>query len=149
MKNGTTYNHLSNVATSLIERLKPTFLTKLISRFRASHLLDVLPSDSNSKTVCDYIHLSLPFNQLQYLIVERILDYAIGNKKKIYLESNQQLLIYARGEGEIRKSKIVKAIEMGFALLEKRNELVISVLTGSAANKIGGSTVYTSIEVNT
>lgn len=43
----------------------------------------------------------------------------------------------------------MKAIEMDFVLLKKRNESVISAPTGSAANKISGSTIYTIIRVNT
>lgn len=38
---------------------------------------------------------------------------------------------------------------MGFALLGRRNELVISAPTSSAVNRIGGSIVHTAIGVNT
>lgn len=58
------------------------------------------------------------------------------------------MLIYIRGEGRIEKIRDVKAIEMGFAPLGRRNELVISVPTGSVTNNIGGSTVYTALGVN-
>lgn len=84
--------------------------------------MDVLPSDSNFKTICNYIHLSLLLNQLQYLIIKEILDHAIRNKGKMYLDSNQQLLIYVRSKSGVGKSKIVKVIEMGFTLLSKRNK---------------------------
>lgn len=57
--------------------------------------------------------------------------------------------MYVRGKDGIGKSRVVKAIEMSFALLGRRNELVISVSTGSAANRISRSIVHTSIEVNT
>lgn len=66
----------------------------------------------------------------------------------MYLKANQQLLIYIRDKSEVEKSRIVKAIE-SFALLKRKNELVISTLTSSAANEIGGCTVYITIEMNT
>lgn len=37
---------------------------------------------------------------------------------------------------------------MSFAPLGRRNELVISMPTGSVTNNIGGSTVYTALGVN-
>ncbi len=107
-----------------------------------------MPPDSDSKTVCDQIHLLLQLNQLQRLIVEGILDHVIKNKGRMYLDSDQQLLIYVRGEGAVGKSRVVKAIEMGFTLLGRRKELVISAPTGSAANVIGRSTVHTALGVN-
>ncbi len=42
----------------------------------------------------------------------------------------------------------MKVIEMGFILLSRRKELVISAPTGSAANGIGGSTVHTTLGIN-
>lgn len=66
----------------------------------------------------------------------------------MYLDSGQQFLIYVKDEGGVRKKRVVKAIEMGFALLSRRNELVISALTGSTANSISRSTIPTALEVN-
>lgn len=83
------------------------------------------------------------------MIVREILDYAIWNKGKMYLEPNQQLLIYVKGKDGVRKSRVMKAIEIGFALLERKNELGISALTSSAKNENSGSTVDTAIGINT
>lgn len=124
-------------------------ITKFISRSGAFHLLNILLSDSDFKIVCDYIYLSVPLNQLQYWIVKENLDHAIRNKEKIYYKSNQQLLIYIRDENRIEKSKVMKAIEIGIALLEKRNELVISTSISFTVNGIGKSTVYIAIGMNT
>lgn len=88
LNNSPTYDHPSNVVMSLMERLEPMLTTELISRSVMFHPLDVLPSDSDSKTICDHIYLSLSLNQLQCLIIKRILDHAIRNKGKIYLELN-------------------------------------------------------------
>lgn len=62
---------------------------------------------------------------------------------------NQQLLIYGKSKGGVRKNKVMKAIKMEFTLLERRNELVISIFTSSVVNKIGQSKIHTAIGVNT
>lgn len=82
------------------------------------------------------------------MIVKVILNYTIRNKGKIYLELNQQLLINVRGKDGIGKSEVVKTIKMGFILLSRKNELVISAPIDSVANGIGGYIVHIAIEVN-
>lgn len=77
------------------------------------------------------------------------MDHAIRNKGKIYLKLNQQLLIYVRDKGRVRKRRVVKTIEIDFVLLGRRNKLVISTSISFAKNRIGGSTVYIAIRVNT
>lgn len=52
---------------------------------------------------------------------------------------NNQMLLYIRVEGGVGKSRVVKAIEMGFGLLHRREELMITAPTGAAASKIGGN----------
>ena len=54
----------------------------------ANYLAILLP-DSNSKIVCNHIHLLLPLNQIQHLIVKDILNYVIKNKEKMYLDFSQ------------------------------------------------------------
>ncbi len=77
------------------------------------------------------------------MIVEGILDHAMKFKGKMFLNSEKQLLIYIRGEGGVRKRRVVTAIEMGFILLStRRKELMISVPTSFAANGIGRSTMH-------
>lgn len=76
------------------------------------------------------------------------MDHILKNKGRIYLDSDKQLLIYIRGEERVRKSRVVKTIEMGFTLLGKRKELVIFVLTRFAVNSIGGNMVYIALGVN-
>ncbi len=82
------------------------------------------------------------------MIVEGILDHAIKFKGKIFLDSREQILIYIRVEGRVGKSRVMKVIEMGFILLSRRKELVISAPTGSAANGIVGSIVHTALGVD-
>lgn len=82
------------------------------------------------------------------MIVKRILDHVIKFKEKIFLDSKKQLLIYIRVEKGIRKSRVVKAIKIGFILLSKKKKLVVSTLTSSTANSIDGSIVYITLRVN-
>lgn len=44
---------------------------------------------------------------------------------------------------------MINTLEMGFALLDRKNELVLSAPTGCVAKGIGGSTVYTALSINT
>lgn len=76
----------------------------LILELITSYFLDVLPFNNNSKTICDCIYLLLSLNQLQDLIVEGILKYAIKNKGKMYFNLDQQLLIYIKDEKRVRKN---------------------------------------------
>lgn len=82
------------------------------------------------------------------MIVKEILDYTIKFQKKIYLDFEEQLLIYIRGKGGVEKSKVVKAIKMGFILVSIRKELVISAPTGFTANSIDRSIGYIALGVN-
>lgn len=51
------------------------------------YYLALLSPNSDSKTVCNYIHLLLHLYQLQRLIVKDILDHIIKKKEKIYFDS--------------------------------------------------------------
>lgn len=107
----------------------------------------LLPNN-DAKSICDQIYLLLLLNQLQYLTVRKILNYIVKNKRKIYLNWDQQLLIYIRDKGEIEKNRILKAIKMSFTLLSKRKKLVISAPIAFAANSIRRNIVYTTLRVN-
>lgn len=113
----------------------------------ATHYLAVLLLHSNSKIVYDHIYLLLYFNQLQCLIVKHIMNHIIKIKEKMYLDSGQKMLIYIRGKSGIGKSRVIKAFEIGFALLSRRRELGISTLTGLTTKVIGGSKVHTVISI--
>lgn len=126
----------------------PTISKCYLLKFKTPHSLEILSPNSDSKAVCDQIHLLLPLNQLQHLIVEGILDHSIKYKDKMFFDLDQQLLVYIRGEGGIGKSRVVNAIQIDYFLYSKRREFVISASTNSAANSIGKSIVYTTLKVN-
>lgn len=58
------------------------------------------------------------------------------------------MLIYINGERRVEKSRIIKAIEIKFALFGEKNKLVIFAPTRSARNGISRSNVYTTLRVN-
>lgn len=66
----------------------------------------------------------------------------------MYLHIDQQILIYIKDEGIIGKNRVVKAIKIGFTLLENWKKLMIFALTDFIANEIGGSIVYTILKVS-
>lgn len=85
MNNSPAYNNLSNIITSLIRKLKLILIIKLIFKFKIFYLLHILLFNSNSKTIYNYIYLSLLINQLQYLIIKKKITILLKIKKKYIL----------------------------------------------------------------
>ncbi len=79
---------------------------------------------------------------MQRVVVEEVLNHAIRNEgNQCHLRSDQ-LLLYIRGEGGVGKSRIVKAIHLGFRFLKRRKELLIATPTGAAVANFGSDTIY-------
>lgn len=53
-----------------------------------------------------------------------------------------------RGEGGIRKSRIVKAIYLGFSFFKKRSKLVIIVSTGAIVANMRDTTIYDALSID-
>lgn len=53
-----------------------------------------------------------------------------------------------RGEGGIRKSKVVKAIYLGFSFFKKRSKLVIAVPTEAIVANMRGATIYGALNID-
>ena len=100
------------------------------------------------KVLADQIHADLPLNNLQRLVVERVLSHVIQAKTQPCTSREDQLFLYVRGEGGVGKSQVIKALQLGFLLLKRSHELAILAPTGAAANNIGGSTIHTSLSIN-
>lgn len=88
--------------------------------------------------LCNIIQNRLPLNHLQRVVIEEALNHAIVNKGNQCGHRSDQLLLYVRGEGGVGKSRVVKAIYLGFSFLKRRTELLIATRTGAAAANIGG-----------
>ncbi len=79
---------------------------------------------------------------MQKVVEEEVLNHAIRNKgNQCHLRSDQ-LLLYVRGKRGVGKSRIVKAIQIGFSFLKRRKELLIAAPTGAATANIGGATIH-------
>lgn len=132
---------------------RPDILEPVIANFTTQNQylksVEALSPSSNCRIICDHIHAKLPLNYLQRLVVEEILNHVIQNNGKIQVHADDQLLLYVRGEGGVGKSRVVQALELDFTLLSRRKELVISAPTGSVADGIRGSTIYTALGINT
>ncbi len=81
--------------------------------------------------------------------MERIFDHVIQNKGRLYITREDQLLLYVRGEERVEKSCMIYALEMSFTLLNRRNELMISVPTRYVAKSIGRSMVHIALRIST
>lgn len=131
------------------ERYQPSLdtITDLHSYANAS-TVDVLPEGSSSTIVTDHIHDMLPLNELQQLVVEEVLEHIICTSGQLCTKKDQMLL-YVKSEGGVDKNRIIKALQIRVTLLNKQEELVITVPTRCAAESIGGNTVHTALNINT
>ena len=98
--------------------------------------------------LCDIIQNQLPLNHLQMVVVEEALNHAILNKRNQCRHRSDQLLLYVRGEGGVGKSRVIKAIYLGFSFLKRQTELLIAAPTGAAAANIGGATIHEALSID-
>lgn len=73
----------------------------------------------------------------------------IQSKGSLCIVREDQLLIYVRGKKKVRKSCIIHILEVGFTLLNRKNNFMISALTEYAAKGIGGTIMYITLIINT
>ncbi len=141
------YNHhesnLSSHPDSLMGILEP-----IIGKIKMSeeHLTEIessrLSDNPQAIILCDIIQDRLLLNHLQRVVVEKVLNHTICNKGNQCHLRNDQLLLYVREERGVGKSRIVKAIHLGFSFLKRRKELLIAAPAGAAAANIGGATIH-------
>ncbi len=67
----------------------------------------------------DIIQDRFPLHHLQRVVVKKVLNHAILNKGNQCYHRSKQLLLYVRGEGGVRKSRVIKAIHLGFSFLKR------------------------------
>jgi len=88
---------------------------------------------------------TLPLNKKQFLIVEKVLNHAIQHCGKPNVDAQDQMLLYVAGEGGTGKTRVIEAIELGYELLQRKDEVFLMAPTGSAADKIRGRTIHSSL----
>ncbi len=92
--------------------------------------LKPLEPDAECNTVFDHFHDLVPLNNLQRRLVYEIMDHIIKDKGQMRLDTGEQLLLYVPREGGVSKNRVIKVLEMRFALLDRCKELVIFAPTG-------------------
>jgi hypothetical protein len=98
--------------------------------------------------VTQVIQDTLPLYYKQALLVRSVLDHAIQLAGNPTVEAGNQLLLYTAGEGGTGKSRVIKAIELGYTLLRRKQEVVLMAPTGTAAHNIGGRTIHTALGID-
>ncbi len=134
---------------STIEALETILINSALLDSPLSQLLDnIIAANTDCKAITDHIHVVLLLNTLQYLVGEGIFDYIIQNNCRLYIRREDQLLLYVRREGGVGKTRVIYVLKIDFTLLNRRNELIILVLTGYTAEGIGGSIVYIAFNIS-
>ncbi len=57
------------------------------------------------------------------------------------------MLLYIRDKSGVKKSRVIHVIEIRYAFLSQNSDLVITALTGAAADNISGSTIHMSLAI--
>ena len=74
--------------------------------------------------------------------MEEIFHHAITVEGNQFSNRSQQLLLYIRVEGGVRKNRVIKGIYMRFIFLERQQELLLAAPTSAAAANISRAKVY-------
>jgi hypothetical protein len=99
-------------------------------------------------SVAEVVRETLPLNQKQFLVVRKILSHAIQHQGKPALDADDQMLLAVAGEGGVGKTRVIKAVELGFELLRRKDEVILLAPTGAAAYNIGGRTIHTALSID-
>ena len=57
-------------------------------------------------------------------------------------------MLYIKGEGGVGKSRIIKAIYLGFSFLKRQKMLLIAALIGAAVANIGGAIIHEALNID-
>ena len=85
---------------------------------------------------------------MQRIVVEKVLNYAILNKRFQCQDKSDQFLLYTRREGEVRKSRVVKVIYLGFSFLKKQSKLLIAAPTGATMANIRDAIIHRAMSID-
>src|SRR5579859_3135287 len=79
----------------------------------------------------------------KHVAFQIICNHALGH----YPPQDPQLLMGVFGTGGTGKSTLIEAIRVWFRCNSQEKELIVTATTGSAAVKIGGTTVHTAVSI--
>jgi len=95
------------------------------------------------------VNEDIPLNRKQQLVVEKVLSAALAWGCHPHDASKRdQMLLYVGGEGGVGKSQIIKGIVAGMDLIFRKDEVILTAPTGSAADNIGGNTYHTALGIS-
>jgi hypothetical protein len=118
----------------------------------APNMADRQSQVSNSPTSTSLILLvneDIPLNKKQYLMIEKVLLGTLAWAGYAYNTSKRdQKLLYIRGEGRVSKSQIIKAIIAGIDLIHHKEEVILMVPIGAAADNICGNTYHIALGIS-
>jgi hypothetical protein len=98
--------------------------------------------------VAELVCEDLPLNQKQFLVIQKILSHAIKHHGKTAVEAKDQMLLAVAGEGGVGKTRVIKAVELGFKLLQWKDEVLKLAPTGAAAYNIRGRTIHNALGID-
>jgi Helitron helicase-like domain at N-terminus/PIF1-like helicase len=100
-------------------------------------------------TLIDLIIDDIPLNTKQRLIVERVLSAALSWNGAAYDASKRdQTFLYVGGNAGVGKSQIITAIVAAMDLLYRKDEVLLTAPTGSAADHIDGNTYHSALGIS-
>jgi helitron helicase-like protein/PIF1-like helicase len=122
-------------------------------------VVDTIPNLANRRlqvgenptaaTLIELIIDDIPLNTKQRLIVERVLSAALSWNGAAYDASKRdQTFVYVGGNAGVGKSQIITAIVAAMDLLSRKDEVILTAPTGSAADHIDGNTYHSSLGIS-
>ena len=75
-------------------------------------------ANADAQTLVDQIYTEFLLNNLQRLVMEPVLDHVIHIKTRFCAFKNDQLFLYVKGKRGMGKSRVIKALQFEFLLLE-------------------------------
>lgn len=112
-------------------------------------LYNISLANANCKVITNLINAVLLLNILQHLVLKGVLDHVIQNKGRLCITRKDQFLLYIRGEKGVEKSHVIYALEIGFTLLDKKNELMLSTSMKNIAEDIRKSMMHIILNIST
>ena len=132
---------------SLSTRSQTVFVQSEVDPTIAERVSRMGPNPTGT-SVTELVHETLPLNQKHFLVVRKILSHAIKHHGKPTLEAEDQMLLAVTGERGVGKTRVIKAVELGFELRRRKEEVILLAPTGVAAYNIGGRTIHTALSIN-
>jgi len=145
---GDDFNFGADEDSAYFTPLQP--ILSFASSFPAPSVADLtqrMNPNPSASHITDLISEIVPLNSKQRRVVSMIMYRALKYRRDIDVGREDQFLVFVTGEGGTGKTRIIEAVKLGMALLQRGNEVIVTAPTGNAASNIHGSTIHTSLDV--